>query len=389
MYPNLSYLVHALTGWGPDNALSVVQTFGLLLALSFLASGWFFAMELRRKGQEGVFKPVTVTLTVGAPPSWTDIAWNAVFGFLIGFKGLYVAQHGALFREDPASVILSGLGSPLGGLLGLLLFGGLKWWRRHSAKGPGEQKKVQVWPHDRVWDMAMIAGISGVAGSKLFSILEDPVALINDPLGQIFSGSGLNFLGGLILGFVGVFTYIRIKKIPALPLMDAVAPALIVGYAVGRIGCQLSGDGDWGIVHLDPVPSWWFLPDWIWSFDYPHNVLNEGVPIEGCTWKYCHRLPQPVYPTPFYETALGALILGILWMLRKRITVHGMLFFLYLTLIAVERFFIEKVRVNEHYDILGMQMSQAEAISVVLFFIGLGGMAWLWNASRKGSASRL
>lgn len=385
MYPNLSYLVHALTGWGPDNALSVIQTFGLMLALSFVASAWFLSMELKRKEKEGLLHPLLTTVRVGAPPSWPDILWNGFFGFLIGFKGLYAFSHGAEFQADPGAVILSAKGSMLGGLLGLLVFGGWKWWQRHNAKGPGEEKKVQVWPHQRVWDIAMVAGISGIAGSKLFSILEDPQALMQDPMGQIFSGSGLNFLGGLILGFIGVYAYIRSKHIPGIHMIDATAPALVVGYAVGRIGCQLSGDGDWGIVNLAATPSWWFLPDWIWSFDYPHNVLHEGVAIEGCTWQYCHRLAEPVYPTPFYETVLGAVILAILWFLRTRLRIPGMIFFLYLVLISVERFFIEKIRVNDKYQVLGMEATQAETISVLLFLIGLAGMGWLWYRHRQGA----
>lgn len=386
MYPNLSYLIEALTGWGPDNAFSVIQTFGLMLALSFVASAWFLSMELKRKEQQGLFQALPETTIVGAPPSWADILWNGFFGFLLGYKGVYAWMSGAAFQADPGAVILSTEGHLPGGLIGLLLLGGLKWWQRHRSTGPGEEKKILIWPHQRVWDMAMVAGISGIAGSKLFSILEDPAALMRDPLGQIFSGSGLNFLGGLILGFVGVYTYIRMKKMPGIHVIDAVAPALVVGYAVGRIGCQLSGDGDWGIVHLDPTPAWWFLPDWMWAFDYPHNVLNEGIPIEGCTWKYCHKLPEPVYPTPFYETMLGGVILGILWFLRTRIYIPGLLFFLYLFLISVERYFIEKIRVNDKYQILGMQATQAEALSVTLGLIGLAGMGWLWWQHRQKKA---
>jgi phosphatidylglycerol---prolipoprotein diacylglyceryl transferase len=386
MYPNLSYLIHALTGWGPDNAFSVIQTFGLMLAISFVASAWFLSMELKRKEREGLLHPLLTTVRVGAPPSWPDVIWNSLFGFLLGFKGLYALQNAEAFQADPGSVILSGQGHLIGGVLGALIFGGWKWWQRHSAKGPGEEKKVQVWPHQRVWDIAMVAGISGIAGSKLFSILEDPQALIQDPLGQIFSGSGLNFLGGLILGFIGVYTFIRMKKIPGIHMIDATAPALVVGYAVGRIGCQLSGDGDWGIVNLAPMPAWWFLPEWIWAFDYPHNVLHEGVPIEGCTWQYCHRLPEPVYPTPFYETVLGAVMLAILWFLRTRIRIPGIIFFLYLMLISVERFFIEKIRVNDKYQMLGMEATQAEVLSVLLFLVGLTGIGWLWNRNKQSAS---
>ncbi|HRW76803.1 MAG TPA: hypothetical protein P5563_12920, partial [Saprospiraceae bacterium] len=142
MYPNLSYLVHAVTGWGPDNFLSIIQTFGLFLALAFLAAGWVFALELKRKGDEGLFQPTSVTTLVGAPPSWNDVIWNAVFGFLIGYKGVYAWQHAAAFQQDAASIILSSKGHALGGLIGLAIFGGWKWWQRTSAKGPGEQRTV-------------------------------------------------------------------------------------------------------------------------------------------------------------------------------------------------------------------------------------------------------
>jgi prolipoprotein diacylglyceryl transferase len=386
MYPNLSYIIEALTGWGPDNGFSVVQTFGLMLAISFIASGWFFYLELKRKGDEGIFHPTTEVLKINEPVSITDILWNSLLGFILGFKLVFILQNGATFQEDPGAVLLSSLGDWTGGIVGLLLLGGWKVWQKMNPKAPMTEKKVQIWPHDRVWDMAMIAGISGVAGSKLFSILEDPQALMADPMGQILSGSGLNFLGGLILGFIAVFTYIRMKKMPGIHVLDAVAPALVVGYAVGRIGCQLSGDGDWGIVNLAPVPGWWFLPEWIWSFDFPHNVLNEGIPIEGCTWKYCHKLAEPVYPTAFYETMLGAVMLGILWILRKRISIPGVLFFIYLLLISTERFFIEKIRVNDRYTVLGADVTQAEAISVGLFLIGIAGILILWLRDKKSRA---
>ena len=387
MYPNLSYLVHALTGWGPDNALSVVQTFGLFLALAFVAAGFVFQKELRRKAQEGLLHATTATIQVGAPPSWLDIAWNGLFGFVIGFKGIYAWQHADAFQADPSGVILSSQGHALGGLIGLLIFGGWKWWQRYRSTGTGEAKKVKIYPHDRVWDMAMIAGISGVAGAKLFSILEDPAALVNDPLSQIFSGAGLNIFGGLILGFAAVYTYIRLKKIPAFHVMDAVAPGLITGYGVGRMGCQFSGDGDWGIPNPHPQPDWWFLPDGLWASRYPHNVIQEGVPIPDCTWDYCMQLAEPVYPTPLYEILMSAAILGILWSIRKRIRIPGVLFFVYVLLIAVERFWIEKIRVNDKYDVLGWQATQAEAIAVVLFVIGLAGIGILIARHRRQASA--
>jgi prolipoprotein diacylglyceryltransferase len=167
-------------------------------------------------------------------------------------------------------------------------------------------------------------------------------------------------------------------NIPFWPTADAVAPALTAGYGFGRIGCQLSGDGDWGIDNLAPKPDWMsFLPDWMWAYRYPHNVLKEGVPMEGCHFDYCRELANPVFPTPFYEVVMMSIIFAILWSLRSRIKTVGMMFFIYLGLIAVERFIIEKIRVNVVHDVLGFQLTQAEIISICLFLISLGGMVYV------------
>jgi len=159
--------------------------------------------------------------------------------------------------------------------------------------------------------------------------------------------------------------------IKPVPVLDAVAPALIVAYGVGRMGCQLSGDGDWGIV-AKAQPDWWFLPDWVWSFDFPHNVLGRGVPIPGCELEYCAQLAQGVYPTSIYETVMAFTIGGILWALRKRLTaLPGILFCVYLFLNGVERFCIEFVRVNDRYNVLGLELSQAQIIAVCFMLSGL------------------
>ena len=94
------------------------------------------------------------------------------------------------------------------------------------------------------------------------------------------------------------------------------------------------------------------------------------------------QLSEPVYPTPFYEIMMMLVVFGILWALRKRIKVPGMLFFIYLAFIAVERFLIEKIRVNVVHDVLGMRLTQAEIISIVLFLLSLGGMLFVWKKNR-------
>lgn len=389
MYPDLSYILHAIIGTEPDNALSIVKTFGLMLIIAFLASAWFLMMEFRRKEKQGLLKSSTTTVTVGKPASAADILWNAVLGFILGFKLYYIATHFPEFQADTAGVLLSAKGSFTPGLLGAALLGFWKYWdaRRTQLPRP-ETKTIEIKPHQRVGDITVVAAISGIAGAKLAAMFESAShfrAFLNDPLGQLFSGSGLAIYGGLILAFIVVLWYVVKKGLAPLHVMDAAAPAMMVGYGVGRIGCQLSGDGDWGIVNTAEAPSWWFLPEWLWAYDYPHNVLNEGVPIEGCTWEYCSRLAEPVFPTPMYETIMAFVIVGILWSLRKRITIPGMLFFIYVVFTAIERFFIEKIRVNPDIHILGMEGSQAEYVSVFLFVIGIGGVIWAWRRTRRVS----
>ncbi|MFN7116722.1 MAG: prolipoprotein diacylglyceryl transferase [Saprospiraceae bacterium] len=384
MYPDLSYFFHDLFGTPPDNWTSIFKTFGLFLVLAILSSAYFLYIELKRKATLGFFQPEKVKVIEGKPATSGEYISNTVFGFILGFKLLYIAQNFPEFQADPAGVVLSGLGSWLGGLLGAAAFAGLKYWESKRKELPKPKERIdEVYPHHRIGDITIIAAISGVAGAKIFDVLEHLPDFFRDPIGTLLSGGGLAIYGGLIIGFISVFLYLKRKNIPVLHVMDAVAPALIIGYGVGRLGCQFSGDGDWGIVAA-AQPSWWFLPDWLWAYDYPRNVLNEGVPIEGCTWEYCNRLEPAVYPTPIYETIFSFLIAGILWALRKRLEViPGMLFFVYLILNGIERFWVESIRVNIRYNFLGLQPTQAEVIAIALIVIGILGCVILWRRSRS------
>ena len=180
--------------------------------------------------------------------------------------------------------------------------------------------------------------------------------------------------GGLITAAFAVGIYAERNKIPWPVIADVVAPALMLAYGIGRIGCQLAGDGCWGMVNPDPKPEWLaFLPDWMWAFDYPNNVINAGILIPGCEGSHCHMLGQPVYPTPLYETSIALIFFGILMLTRKRIRIHGYLFSIYLILNGMERIFIEQLRVNIRYDFLGMKVTQAEIIAVGLILAGITG----------------
>ena len=159
----------------------------------------------------------------------------------------------------------------------------------------------------------------------------------------------------------------------------------MLAYGVGRIGCQVAGDGDWGIANTKPNPFSW-LPDWMWSYTYPHNVNEAGDPIAGCVGKYCNELSTPVYPTPFYEVIMGLLLFALLWSLRKKIKVPGRIFALYLMVNGLERFLIEKIRVNTRLNLFGFQPTQAEVISTLLFLTGLFLWIWLGRKQKKSTA---
>ncbi|RME92515.1 MAG: hypothetical protein D6772_16875, partial [Bacteroidetes bacterium] len=208
------------------------------------------------------------------------------------------------------------------------------------------------------------------------------VQFLADPMGQFFSGDGWTIYGGLIGGFLGLWWYTRKYRIAFLPFLDAIAPAMMFAYGVGRQGCHLAGDGDWGIVAA-AQPEWWFLPDWLWAYDYPRNVLNRGVEMVDCAGKYCHHLVPPVYPTPVYETLMAFTIGGILWALRKRLTpMPGMLFALYVLFNGMERFVIEGIRVNPEHEALG-GLTQAEFIALLLILTGTVMSGYFWRKYRK------
>jgi phosphatidylglycerol---prolipoprotein diacylglyceryl transferase len=304
-----------------------------------------------------------------APDNWTSVV--KTFGFFLALAFLTAAYLLYLELKRKAA---EGLFIP------------------HKVKD--EKGNLQdAYPHDRVGDITMVAAISGLLGAKIFAILESAEnvkAFMSDPIHTFFSGSGIAMYGGLIGGFIGVYWFVTKKlKMNALYMMDAVAPALIMAYAVGRIGCQLSGDGDWGIVS-GTQPTWWFLPDWLWAYDFPRNVVNSsGHPkeiIQGFMGQYNTRLSPAVYPTPFYETVMSTLIGGFLWLIRKRLSTHGLLFMIYLVLNGVERFFIEKIRVNDKINAFGISFTQAELIAIMLIIIGIVWGGILYTRQNKVQA---
>jgi prolipoprotein diacylglyceryl transferase len=369
MYPNLYYLIEDFFGI-KLNALKLVNSFGFFVAIAFVAAGYVLYAELKRKEALGEFSATEESLVVGAPASTSELISNFLFGFIFGYKiiGAFTIPNAL---NNTQAFILSLQGNAVAGLLVGVLMVYLKWKEKDKVKlAKPETKKFMVWPHDRVGDVVLQAALWGFIGAKIFHNLENLSDFAKDPIGALISFSGLTFFGGLIVATIAVIIYIRKYKISVIHFADAMAPTMLFAYAAGRVGCQISGDGDWGIVNTKPNPFSW-LPDWIWSYQYPHNVVNEGVAIPGCVGNYCNQLPLPVYPTAFYEIIMTFILFLIIWMLRKRITQAGILTGIYFIFAGVERFLIEQIRVNNKYMDLPFQPTQAEIISVVLFVLGI------------------
>ena len=384
MYPNLYFAFKDLFGvqW---TFLRFINSFGFFVAISFILSAIVLAAELKRKSSQGLLQPKEMQVVVGQRATAGELLLNFLLGFLLGFKILALFIMDSSATEDPQAFIFSGIGSwPAGILLGLL-FAGLKWYEKNKQKLPKPEKRVvRIWPQDRVGEITILALIFGLLGAKLFDIFENWGDFLKHPSSYLLSPSGLTFYGGLICAAIAIWIYARKHNISFWHLNDAAAPTLMLAYGLGRIGCQVAGDGDWGIENTNAKPFGW-LPDWMWSFTYPHNVNEAGVKMAACTEsKYCYELPVGVYPTPLYEIVISIILFALIWSVRKRFKTPGTLFAFYLMLNGLERFLIEKIRVNARLDIFGFHPTQAEVISSLLFLAGL--IIWIVLKKRESLA---
>ena len=234
----------------------------------------------------------------------------------------------------------------------------------------------------------LMAVVFGLLGARILSALENLDEFREKPVLGFFLQNGQSFYGGLILASVVVLIYARYRKVHYTHALDIAAPAIAIGYAVGRMGCHLSGDGCWGVENPAAKPQWLsFLPDWAWACSYPHNAMGKGTLMSGCVSDYCHVLPNPVFPTSLYESMIALILFLILWAFRKRIKIAGLLMAICILSFAMSRFLIEMIRINPRYELAGFQFSQAQIISMALFLFSIPGAALLILNSFKDKKS--
>ena len=210
-------------------------------------------------------------------------------------------------------------------------------------------------------DIIFWSAVGGVLGAKIYYLIENLDRTIQDPMGMIFSGSGLVFLGGLIGSIICVSIVLKNRNLPWYLFADIIAPLIMIGYAIGRLGCFLVGD-DYGL------PS--SLP---WAVSFPEGLPPTTISSFAAYYPWIdtsgiNSEVFKVHPTQLYESAVGILLFLFLWSRRKKNQRAGTMFFSYLLLAGIERFFIEFLRTNEKY--LFDTFSGAQMISFLMIFVG-------------------
>jgi phosphatidylglycerol:prolipoprotein diacylglycerol transferase len=216
-----------------------------------------------------------------------------------------------------------------------------------------------------------ITGLSGLAGSRLYHLLESPAEFFADPWPQLFSTMGFAFAGAIIGGFVALVILAKRFRIPMLLMLDAASPAAAMGYGIGRMGCLLSGDGDygkatnlpWGMA-FPPVEPGSVILGFI-RIDRGAIVPSYGAAVGGAPPDAIVR----VHPTPIYEFLAAIFIFWILWRLGARAmkthAPNGFVFAAYLVITGAARFLVEINRIKPH-SFLGLTNAQtASLVSIV------------------------
>ncbi|HLH77794.1 MAG TPA: prolipoprotein diacylglyceryl transferase [Candidatus Binataceae bacterium] len=268
-----------------------------------------------------------------------------------------------LFRIGPLTVYSYGLMMALGFIAADLIC--TSEFKRRGLN-PDQASMLVLW-----------AALGGIAGSRLYDVIDNWPQYATHPSTIIFSGAGFVWFGGLMGGIAVSFLVVRHYGIKWLVAADSLAPGIAIGQALGRVGCLLSGDGDWGMESKLP-----------WAMSYPHAIVgwtgrsvlalnhaNQLVAAPGCNDYGCAPWVR-VHPAPIYEALLYTAVCLFLWSIRKRSQPDGRLFYLYLILAGASRFMVEFIRVNPR---VWMGLSEAQLIAALMVIGGLVLYAWSYT----------
>jgi phosphatidylglycerol:prolipoprotein diacylglycerol transferase len=207
-------------------------------------------------------------------------------------------------------------------------------------------------PVDWAYEMVFAALVGGLVGARGYFVIQNYSQVKHDFWHSVFSGSGLVWYGGAIGGAIGVLGWARWRRVLDWATLDMAATVLALGYGIGRIGCQVSGDGDYGM-----------RAHGLTTMSYQHGTLPTPP---GVT----------VYPTPIYETVAMGLVALLLWSLRDRVR-PGVIFGLYFVLSGTERLLVEFIRRN-HEVWIGLTAAQLESVG-----LACGGLLCLLALARR------
>ncbi len=378
MFPTFSSLVNYV--FGTDFSWPL-PTFGVFVVFAFIFSYLIFRAEFKRKERLHQLKAYKQQVYRGQVAGYLLFLGYGIVGFIIGYKGVGVVIERELFHVNPARYIFSFHGNWISGMLLALiaiLISGLIY--RKIILSNSAERYILVRPKDLLPFMLLCIAITGFIGAKFFMAFENGQLYHSHSFFEILNFGGLTFWGGLLFGGLTYFFIGLHKGMGWKHLADVGSLGMLLAYAVGRMGCHLSGDGDWGVVNTAKNPFMW-LPEWMWSFRFPHNVLGQGEYMMGCQGKYCYILTEGVFPTSFYESVLMLFIFIVLWIWRNKIKIPGLMFIIYLFFAGVERFLIEFIRINFKFDVFGFLLSEAQIVGIlmVIFALLLGGYLFVEN----------
>lgn len=376
MFATLSDLIEYLFG---INIPLPIQTLGFFVALAFVLSFIVFVSEFKRKEKLGLIRPFLQKVTIGARAAWPELLINALIGFIIGYKVVYLILRYQAFVASPVNELFSIKGSLWAGVVCAAAFALWIFYDRKKQQLPQPVvTTIEVHPYQLMYKIVFWVAVWGIIGAKLFYCAENANALLADPVGVIISTKGFTYYGGLVFGALS-YLYIGYNaKMKLSHLADIGSPGMMLAYGVGRFGCHFSGDGDWGIVNTDVKPGWLsWLPNWAWSFTFPHNVIDSGKYIKGCIGTHCYELIYSVYPTSLYEAVACVALFGFMWLIRGYIKISGLMFCIYILLNGTERILVEQIRVNYKYQLAGLAITQAEIICCLMLIGGMAGIVYI------------